>query len=295
MRNILTLVLVVIVCITATSCVTTQPQEETYSLVQTSLMEANVELVYSNVFEIPPGDEWSRSDIGSTPDKKRTFLGDFGPETVRLKLQDLPAHRLLHLTFDLYLILSWDGSENWGPDVWSLDMGEDRRLISSTFNNCGFFKSNNTQTFPDWHPSSILHKGWTGSAEKQSLGYIRSWSGHKNKYTTDSVYHFDLFIPHSGSNAEFNFTSHCEDDKQDQSWGLDNVSVEALPAPIALPEDGRRELWTLIGGNNGMAAYRSMWGLIAAENEGVAFIESHTDMVKEAAVRLLPLGVILFR
>jgi len=289
MRNITTIALAVITCITATSSMATKTQKETYSIDENSLMVPNAEHVYSNSFETPPGTEWSRSDTNSTPNKKHTFLGDFGPETVQLKLQDLPTHRLLHLTFDLYLILTWDGSENWGPDVWSLDMGKDRRLINSTFNNCGFFSSNNTQTFPDWHPSSILYEGWTGATEKQSLGYISIWGKSKRTFTTDSVYHFDLLIPHSDSNLVFNFTSHCEDDKQDQSWGLDNVIIEAIPTPIALPKDGHRPLWQSLGGNDGMAAYRSMRVLVAAENEGVEFIKSHTDLGNGTAEKLLPL------
>jgi hypothetical protein len=45
------------------------------------------------------------------------FLGEFGSQAITLTLQDLPDHSLVTITFDLYLIRSWDGNTlvNTGP------------------------------------------------------------------------------------------------------------------------------------------------------------------------------------
>lgn len=40
----------------------------------------------------------------------RTFLGEFGNDTVSLSLTDLGVHTGVQIDFDLYLIRTWDGS-----------------------------------------------------------------------------------------------------------------------------------------------------------------------------------------
>lgn len=73
--------------------------------------------VYRNDFDAGVGLEWSNPSTAETP-SGRGFLGRFGNDTVTLRLTDLPAHTEVTVAFDLYIIQSWDGSqEGVGPDL----------------------------------------------------------------------------------------------------------------------------------------------------------------------------------
>src|SRR6476660_8392380 len=67
-------------------------------------------LVYANDFETAAGSEWSRRNISTTPIGNRSFLGEFGSESVSLVITQLPPHNMIAVGFDLYVIRSWDGS-----------------------------------------------------------------------------------------------------------------------------------------------------------------------------------------
>ena len=61
--------------------------------------------VYENKFDAKPGPEWSHRMIGQTPLGNHHYLGDFVEQPVELKLANLPRHRLLRVSFDLYLMV----------------------------------------------------------------------------------------------------------------------------------------------------------------------------------------------
>jgi len=244
------------------------------------------ETVYSNGFDKPPGEEWSSRQTMETPEGKRRFLGDFAPGTVTLTLDGLAKHKMVRIVFDLYLVRSWDGSSTtWGPDVWELKTGDGRKLVHSTFTNCGFFSDNNAQTFPDFHPFPVTHPGATGAAEHETLGFVMGWDGRP--HSTDAVYHFDLVFPHAGKKLVLDFSSICKDKKEDQSWGLDNVKVQILTAPLPLEKGGDGSaLWDALASSNPVVAYRAMWKLIGAGKEGVDYLRKHLsesgcDVAKE--------------
>jgi len=67
-------------------------------------------MFYFNNFEGAVGSEWSNTSTDITPVKARRFLGQFGNETVSLALAGLPSHEYLTVSFDLFLIRSWDGN-----------------------------------------------------------------------------------------------------------------------------------------------------------------------------------------
>ncbi len=58
------------------------------------------------------------SDIISAPsDSSRNFLGQFGgTDSVSLTIDNLAAHTIICVSFDLYIIDTWDGAGSWGPD-----------------------------------------------------------------------------------------------------------------------------------------------------------------------------------
>ena len=232
-------------------------------------------VVYANDFGADIGDEWSKTDSSVTPIGERRFLGDFGPEKVTLSLMDLPEHQYVRVSFDLFLMQSWDGSSRrWGPDIWELSVADGKRLIYATFTNCGFFSDNNVQSFPDDHPVKT-HKGWTGASEKQSLGYIWFHSRNDGKgYVTDGVYRINVIFPHTAASLKLNFTSHCKDAKDDQSWGLDNVNVETLTAATRLSIEDLNQCWVALSGDDPAAAFESIWRMVSSGEQAVSFLDS---------------------
>ena len=71
--------------------------------------------VYFNDFQGAVGGEWSQTSITAAPNPdyagNRKFLGEFGNNVVSLTLNNLPTHTQLSLSFQLYLIRSWDGND----------------------------------------------------------------------------------------------------------------------------------------------------------------------------------------
>ena len=114
------------------------------------------DIIYSNNFEniSDPLTEWS--DKGSTPwgdpeeaapgiavtpgttqHSSDRFFGQFvGGETTSLTLHNLPSWTTeVRLSFDLYIIRTWDGIGPQGPDKWQLTVSNGPTLLDTTFSN----------------------------------------------------------------------------------------------------------------------------------------------------------------
>ena len=65
-----------------------------------------------------------------------------------------------------------------------------------------------------------------GAVEVNTLGYT-----HPNLGPADAVYHFTLPFNHTASSVILDFRGLNLQDIADESWGLDNVRVEAINAP----------------------------------------------------------------
>jgi hypothetical protein len=78
-------------------------------------------VVYENDFEDPDDllNEWSNPATDITPVGARRFLGQLGNEALSLTLADLPPHTSVTVSFDLFIINSWDGNGDCcaGPDI----------------------------------------------------------------------------------------------------------------------------------------------------------------------------------
>jgi hypothetical protein len=198
--------------------------------------------VYFNDFEGQVGPEWSRDIVDTTPIGARGFLGQFNSETVSLTLAGLPSHASIRLTFDLFLIRSWDGDglpappgvrEGAGPDMWSLGVQDGPTLLRTTFDNhmmqpyLGFHR----QSYPREYPSAESLPE-TGAAEGGTLGYV--WTFPEGTPPCDSVYHLSYQLSHAGDGIQLIFSGSLTSAINDESWGLDNVRVEVLaPEPKA--------------------------------------------------------------
>src|SRR5436190_7272330 len=133
------------------------------------------QVVYSNSFDNVVGLEWSRTNRDVTPLGARTFLGQFGNETVALTLTNLTSHTEVDLSFYLFIIRSWDGLGGDPPEVWSVGVAGGPTLLRTSFTPF-YDNAAARQSYPAWQGRGNFPAN-TGAAEKLSLGY--SWA-----YTT---------------------------------------------------------------------------------------------------------------
>jgi len=199
--------------------------------VQPSACTPTEPMVYGNDFEGTVGPEWSKTSVDVTPGGRR-FLGQFGNDTLTLTLACLPAHVQATLSFDLYVIRSWDGNSivhpisggTIGPDVWGVKAAGGPLLLQTTFTNWLDFR----QAYPGPYPGSD-NAPLTGAAETNSLGYLYA------DRPMDAVYRVSLTFPHSASSLGFDFYAAGLQALTDESWGIDNVRISVVSPYIYLP------------------------------------------------------------
>jgi uncharacterized repeat protein (TIGR01451 family) len=185
--------------------------------------------LYCNDFETSVGSEWTNTKMSTTP-SGRNFLGDFGNQKVSLKLANLPTHKRVYVTYDLFLIRSWDGNRVYwesdlqnaspdalvvGPDHWVLGI-DNQSLIDTTFSNwdsLGF-----RQAYPGIYPYGDF-PARLGSVEKNTLGY--TFSGNP----MDGVYSMTVIAEHTANTFQLDFSAYNIQELIDESWGVDNVCV----------------------------------------------------------------------
>lgn len=197
--------------------------------------------VYSNDFSNGAGPTglsgvtgtWSLTRTDVTPRGARKFLGHFSKETASLTLNNLPKHSAAVVSFDLFIIRSWDGNTTapFGPDVWELNVTGGPTLLHTTFSNVdkslvptgvenfpqGFF-----QAFPGSAPGGRFPFA-TGAAEASTLGY--TFAGKND----DSVYRLKYVFVHTGAKVQINFKGAPNQPIDDESWGITNVKVSLKP------------------------------------------------------------------
>jgi len=198
-------------------------------------LNAPVQEVYIEDFEGDVGAEWGCTTIQKdTTPSGRGFLGQFGNQTVCLNLDSLPYHNWVTVSFDVYIIRSWNGnviSDSGlppiildllepdmivGPDKWQLE-ADGATLLLTTFSNY----PGHDQAYPGWYPGSNYPR-LSGALEINTLGY--SW----NTTPMDSIYRLSYTFLHNGETLEMDFSAMGLEALSDESWGLDHIKVELL-------------------------------------------------------------------
>jgi len=224
-------------------------------------------VVYANTFSSAVGSEWSLARMGTTPLKTATYGGFLGPfskapssgdESVTLMLSEMPSG-LYHVTFDLLIIKSWDGVEEFHDavaDRWSVGLDGHAPLLVTSFS-----KNLNRQTYPDSFNPALYdlsnpnpaarytgpsHPADTAAFEKNQLGFTFPGVGIQ-----DAVYKMDFVFPLADPNMVLRFAGLGLDSAADAGWGLDNVVVARVPEPATL-------LSALLGALALLAAARGM-------------------------------------
>lgn len=186
--------------------------------------------IYSTDFESPVGTEWSHTNRETSP-SGRTFLGQFDNQTVSLCLSGLSPHSALTVSFELFIIQSWDGNNSPGPDVWDLSVDGGPNLLHTTFSNHPGVPAYDEQSYPDAHGVG-MHPAQTGAAEVGTLGYSLVGAATSG----DSVYKLSFTFAHSASDLNLLFSASGLQGIGDEGWGIDNVQVNAnaIPEPSSL-------------------------------------------------------------
>ena len=192
---------------------------------------AAAQTVYSEDFSSPVV-EWTDNTIASA--NGEFFLAGsangsgFGANA--LILNGLPAHSSVTVSFDLYIIQSWDGNgpEGGGPDNFTVGAGGTILLYTNFANYTGL----NTQAYPaELSPfgSGADNPPRTGQSDSNHLGYGTGDFG-------DATYSLTCTFAHSGSDFDIFFQSDQNQAVGDEGWGLDNVVVTVSNSA---PPDGR--------------------------------------------------------
>ncbi|MDY6782129.1 MAG: filamentous hemagglutinin N-terminal domain-containing protein [Cyanobacteriota bacterium] len=194
--------------------------------------------VPGNTFTGNVGPQWSNTSVDTTPIGNRPFLGQFGNETVSLTLDNLPSHDRVNVSFDLFIIKSWDGNDlQDGPDIWQLDVAGGSRLFYTTFSHT--LPRNLPQSYPAAYNSSnpVNNLARTGAIERDnSLGYFFDSPSARRIVPVDSVYRLNRSFSHSDSQLQldfFKFSPNGDNRISDESWGLTNVNI-TLDSNISL-------------------------------------------------------------
>lgn len=186
--------------------------------------------IYTNDFEQPVGKEWCTFSRSATP-SGRTFLGEFGNQHACLSLGNLPPSSQIQVSFDLFIIRSWDGNQAMGdpdnplflgpngqigPDRW-LFSANDHIILDTTFTNWPTFR----QAFPGNYPSGDF-PAWHLAKEIFSLGY--EFFG----ISQDSVYHLLKTFQQVSSTLSLDFSAAGLQGIDDESWGIDNIEIRLI-------------------------------------------------------------------
>lgn len=202
----------------------------------TDVAQASSAIVYSAGFGSGAGPEWSARTTESTPIGARAFLGQFGNESVSLSLNSLPLHTQVTISFDLFIIRSWDGNNGYyGPDVWELNTDAGANLMRTTFSNCAIPDCN--QAFADSYPGGD-HPAYNGATESKTLGYYCEAEAYG---IHDAVYHICVTVPDSRGSIRFIFRKLQGGEGgnlSEESWGLDNVNVRTTTPTVTSYETG---------------------------------------------------------
>jgi hypothetical protein len=179
-------------------------------------------LGYANDFSYPTGAEWLYGRRSVTP-SGRAFLGEYSAEYTSLSLNNLPNHNLVTVSFDLYVIRSWNGMDWIGhsdeagdgalPDIFQMTTDQTVR-VNTTFSNHEAF----LQSYPGSYPGGRF-PAFTGAFERNTLGYLFRYK------PMDATYRFKITFPHTRNGLVLTFAGLGLQVVTNESWGLDNLQI----------------------------------------------------------------------
>lgn len=212
---VLLLLFLMVTAITVSSCFKNIPTKQ---------------LVYQNDFEDSSMRNFSFYDmLGPAhyfkviPYNGSAVLGRFNNRLVRLTLDNLPSHNIVHIEFDLYIHDQWDGDYlrpgTTIPDVWNMKL-DNYVIYQTTFSNGPY-----NQSFPDNYKGRISINPARSNAWGVSPG-VCSLAG---KTDGTSHYKIDIITAHATPGMELDLSDATQpfNDLCLKSWSIDNVRISA--------------------------------------------------------------------
>jgi hypothetical protein len=148
-------------------------------------------------------------------------IGNFNNTVMNLKLDNLPAHNMVYVSFDLYTHDKWEGNRVGLPgivDVWNVKVNEEFQL-STTFSNT----ISQPQSYPEWIGDSKNIS--RGNAIDTLLPGNCLWEAEKNG---TSKYKIVFSRPHTSSLFTLSLNDALQGSYCEKSWSIDNILIEAI-------------------------------------------------------------------
>ncbi|MDB5002317.1 MAG: hypothetical protein JWQ34_542 [Mucilaginibacter sp.] len=184
--------------------------------------------VYNNDFEGSNLAGISNGIIGQF--NNSAVLGQYNNSTFILKVDNLPKHNLITISFDLYIHDNWRGQLlPDGPDIWQM-LIDNALYINTTFSNldCKVGNICPPQSYPDDYPNSN-HNPRSGSYRTDLPGVcsmLSSPNGTTMYKITKTFKHVNqsLLLQCLDKLSQSNYTN----PKCEKSWSVDNISIKAI-------------------------------------------------------------------
>ena len=170
---------------------------------------------------------YSLSSLATSPGSSKmaatTFLGRLLNEELAISV---PAGKTsITLSFDLYIIGTWDGAgyQGFGGDWWQIEVSRNGGARENVFHT----SFSNQSTKPQHFPKQVT--AGTSPADKGAFGTnLLGYPKAAGKFDAgDAIYKLTYTISNPGGGAVV-FYLHSTtqlQDLNDESWGIDNVSV----------------------------------------------------------------------
>lgn len=158
-----------------------------------------------------------------------TLIGPYHNEGFTLSLTNLPKHRIIKVSVDLYVHDSWDGNTRSpdGPDLWFINF-DNTRVYETTF-------SNNVcdppfclqQSYPGQYLVSNFPR--TGALRTDLPGRCH-WSSHPDG---TSVYRVEIRIGHKDKSVKIGFFDSLVQPNSpnpfcDESWSVGRIEISTI-------------------------------------------------------------------
>ena len=170
---------------------------------------------------------WSLNMLATSPGSTKmaptSYLGRLLNEQVALSV---PAGKTsVTVSFDLYIIGTWDGAgqQGFGGDRWQIEVSRNGGARENVFHTSFSNQATKPQNFPKQIDGGTNPNG-RGAYALNALGYPKA----SGKFDAgDATYRLTYTVANpSGGPLVFYFhTTTPLQDLSDESWGLDNVTV----------------------------------------------------------------------
>ena len=195
------------------------------------------ELVYNNDFESGNLDAIDGAQLITF--NNTTVLGNYNNDGFTLSLNDIGAHDLIYISFDLYIHDTWDGNLNgFNPDkadAWVIELISDFDTDPSNPSDLWETSFSNSVCNPVYclrqsYPEDFPFENLPRKGSSRLLPGLCSLESDENG---TSLYTIEKGFEHTGNALLINFYDklyqpNVADERCDESWSLDNLKVRVI-------------------------------------------------------------------